>query len=235
MTTTPGQYARRSPLYRWHQQQGAAFGDAGGSCRVLRYPGEGEPELCLVDLSTHGRSGFKGSGARQWLDGQSSRLPASPNRAMRQPDGSLIARLSDQEHLVLTSVSGEAPMAKNLETRCQADKPPGCYALPRADSHCWFMLAGKPAAEAMSRVCAVDLRSKSFADGAVAQTSVAGISAIIIRDDAGELRYHVLADASLALYLWEQLHDCLAGLGGRTCGIELLLQKEKTGFRNGHT
>ena len=47
------------------------------------------------------------------------------------------------------------------------------YPVPRADSHCWFALSGLHAAEMFAKICGVDLRAHRFAEGAIAQTSVA--------------------------------------------------------------
>jgi len=62
----------------------------------------------------------------------------------------------------------------------------------------------------------VDLRSKAFANHTVAQKIVVRVVAIVVRDDAGSLlRFHVLADATMAAYLWDVLRDAMTEFGGR--------------------
>jgi sarcosine oxidase subunit gamma len=80
----------------------------------------------------------------------------------------------------------------------------------------WFAVAGDPSAELFAKVCGVDLQSKRFADHSVAQTIVARVSAILIRDDlAGVLRYHLLVDRTMASYVREVLDDAAAEFGGK--------------------
>lgn len=68
------------------------------------------------------------------------------------------------------------------------------------------MLAGEFAPEMFSKMCGVDLRDR-FADGFIAQTSLAKMGAIIIRadrkgkDGRAHAAYHVLADIASAEYL----------------------------------
>ena len=214
---------RRSQLYHWHQQQGASFDMAGPTLRVLRYPDEQAPALSLTDLSTHPRVGFKGVGTRQWLQQLAIDMPQTPNCATRQPDGSLLARLSEHEHLLLDNLAADAPLPAELLSRWELEQPSQCYALPRADSHSWMILAGTDAAAMMSSLCAVDLRPQQFADGSIAQTSVARTNTIVIRDDNHGLRYHLLCDASTALYLWNILLESVTAFGGQATGVEHLL------------
>ena len=71
-----------------------------------------------------------------------------------------------------------------------------------------------------AKLCAVDLRPAKFADLSIAQTSVARLSAIVIRDDrADSLAYHLLADSASAAYLWECLFDAMTEFDGRPVGL----------------
>jgi sarcosine oxidase subunit gamma len=57
--------------------------------------------------------------------------------------------------------------------------------------------------------------------GQVAQTSVARVTAIIIRRDVeSSLAFHVLADSASAYYLWDFLLDAMNEFGGVVCGAE---------------
>ena len=76
------------------------------------------------------------------------------------------------------------------------------------------------AAYPMSRALRRDLRLDKFDDLAIAQTSVAGIAGIIIRDDrGGQLAYHMLCDSASAAYLWDCLVDAMTEFDGRPVGL----------------
>lgn len=179
--------------------------------------------LGLFDLSLLPRTGFKGRGAPEWLAANGLTPPAAANLAVRQPDGVLVARLSAEEHLLLAPLSGDAGAIERLDGAWSLDAAPGCYRLPRADSHAWLLLAGASADSAMAKLCGVDLRPHKFAKLAVAQTSVARVSAIVLRDDVGpRLAYHVLCDSASAEYLWDCLADALAEFDGGPASLDAL-------------
>lgn len=67
--------------------------------------------------------------------------------------------------------------------------------MPRPETNAWCAITGQHAATMLAKMCGVDLRPKAFANGAVAQTSVARMSAIVIRRDLGRtLAYDMIAD-----------------------------------------
>jgi sarcosine oxidase subunit gamma len=97
---------------------------------------------------------------------------------------------------------------------------PRGFPLPRRDSHAWFLVSGGAAAAMFAKLCGVDLRPEKFPDLSVAQTSVARISAIVIRDDReGTLAYHLLTDSASAEYLWDCLLDAMTEFEGRPVGL----------------
>jgi sarcosine oxidase subunit gamma len=103
------------------------------------------------------------------------------------------------------------------------DAADGCYVVPRADSHAWFLVTGNEAAAMFAKICGVDLRPHRFADLAIAQTSVARLSAIVIRADvAGTPGYHLLADSASAEFLYDVLLDAMAEFGGGPVGLQAL-------------
>ena len=81
------------------------------------------------------------------------------------------------------------------------------------DSHAWFRLTGPQAPEMLAKVCAVDLGTDVFPNHSVAQTSAAGISAVIIRDDEGSPSFHLLCDSSYARYFQAALIDAGSDFG----------------------
>jgi len=170
------------------------------------------------------RVGFKGAGTVAWLAGQGLEVPPESNRAARQPGGELAARLAPGEVLILGNLAGQGGLPGQLDTAWTAGplppETPRGFPVPRQDSHAWFLVSGRESAGMFAKLCGVDLRPARFPDLSVAQTSVARLSAIVVRDDrADTLAYHVLADSASAAYLWDCLVDAMAEFDGRPVGL----------------
>jgi sarcosine oxidase subunit gamma len=180
----------------------------------------------LADLSTQDRVGFKGPDSLRWAQHLGLTPPDQPNRSSQQDDGSLVARLSHEELLILGNPCSTAPgMAKLQLEQCGNHELTQVYLLPRRDSHCWFWITGTHAPTLFSKVCGVDLRLHKFSIGHIAQTSLARLSAIIIRRDAGTTPgYYVLSDLSSAEFLWTCLLDAMAEYDGAPIGIAAVRQ-----------
>lgn len=164
--------------------------------------------VVLTDLSSVARTGFKGADTPHWLVAQGLTLPDVPNRAVTQADGSLLARLSAGEFLLLGRPEGGPGLVENLDAAWSWEAGAGlCFPLPRRDSHAWFHLRGPDVPAMMAKLCGVDLRRHVFADGAVAQTSVARLNGIVIRQGAD---FHLLADSASADYLRACVVDAMA-------------------------
>jgi sarcosine oxidase, subunit gamma len=79
-----------------------------------------------------------------------------------------------------------------------------------------------------AKLCAIDLAADQFADGSVAQTSIARLTAIVIRHDiARTVSFSVLAESASAEYLWVCLADAMAEFSGEICGMESLSAAEQ--------
>lgn len=184
-------------------------------------------ELALVDLSLLPRSGFKGRGTPEWLEGQGVNL-AAPNCAARQADGTLAVRLAPREVLLLApwSRSGGS-LIERLDQdwpqgREVADAPRG-YPVPRAESHFWFLLTGRHVPAMLAKLCGIDFRTDRFGPLHVAQTQAVRLSVIIIRDDTPLPAWHLLADSASADYVWTCLVDAMQEFGGRQAGPDALV------------
>ena len=119
---TPDKALRRSPLYRRHLQLNAQFEQLGEALVVGAYGDTGmEPRLAislgLADLSCLPRTGFKGPGAPDWAATQGVEIPSAPNTALAQSDGSMVAKLSHQELLIVSGMQGDSGLVDSLNQR----------------------------------------------------------------------------------------------------------------------
>ena len=227
--TAPTDALSRSFVYRKLVAHNATFEALGDSAVATDFgdpAGEQEAarRLGLADLSPLPRLGLKGAGTADWLAGQGIDVPGDSNQAVRQASGVLAARLAPSELLLLGGLSGDATPLDDIQAAWQGGTlppdPPRGYLLPRSHSHFWFLLSGAHTAVMFSRLCGVDLRPDKFADGRIAQTSMARMNAVIIREDqGGVLAYHVLGDSASAEYLWGCLLDAMAEFDGAPVGL----------------
>ncbi len=232
VTAAPDSGLRRSQLYRTQQKAGAEFASLNGATVVKQFAADDAQQLkslAMIDLSMLPRSGFKGRQAPEWLAQQGVEIPAAPNQATRQNDGSLVARLSMQEHLILSNLQVTATLPKQLESTWQMDADNACYSLPRNDSHSWLLLTGEHLRDMLAKVCGIDFAADEFANHQVAQTSIARLNGILIRDDlqladgSTVLAFHLLCDVSSIEFVWDCLQDAMDEFGGKPAGLAALL------------
>lgn len=236
--------ARRSFVHHRLQAAGAVFAEGtadGGAPIALRVKSVTDDtaavqRMALVDLSPLPRIGYKGAGAPAWLQAQGVVLPGQPNRSRAQEDGTLVAALSAEEHLLLAPLNnigegngndnGEGgELCARTESAWSLDTAARCYQLPRADSHCWFAVSGDCASDMLAKLCGVDLRPAHFAVDAVAQTSLARVNAILIRPGTSAPQppvFYLLTDSASAEYVWDCLLDAMKEFNGAIAGADAL-------------
>ena len=167
------------------------------------------PGCSLTDLTDLSRVGFRGAHSAEYLRSRGFALPDAPNRAVTQADGSLVARLSQSEYLLLGSPEDQGQRLADEEARWELDHQAN-YLLPRQDSHAWFQLTGDNPSEVMAKLCGVDLSLQAFGPGAVAQTSAARINVIVINaGSARQASLHILCDRASQAYFQEALLDAM--------------------------
>ena len=205
----PSAYPRRSPLYRELAALGAEFEEVAGAACAARCGADADAEVAqartlgVCDLSVLPRGGFKGWGAIEWASKRGAALGPENNRTYTQDDGTLLARLADSEILLLGDLSGRARVAGELVAAWSETRPEGVYPVPRADANCWFAIAGEHGPAMLAKLCGVDFRPARFAPGMVAQTSLARLNTIVIRDDLRATPgYHLLTDFASARYMF---------------------------------
>jgi len=224
----PVAYLRRSPLRRRLETAGAVWRDlrdvaiAESVADTAAHGG-----ITIADLSPLPRLGFKGRGTIAAAQSRGIVVEPTPNRAFRQPDGGLCLVLAPGEIILLANLDGDDERLAQLETSWCIEDEERTYPLPRRDSHAWLAVAGEATPEMFAKLCAIDLRHDKFADLAIAQTSIAKMSAILVRADIGANPvFHLLVDSAAALYFCDCLLDAADEFGGRIAGLKALQKLE---------
>ncbi len=212
-----------------HELGGAQYRQWQNQSVVDYYAGSKDVELehcrrlALCDLSTLDRVGFKGSGTSDWLRKNEVLFADVPNQAVHDVRNGVVARLSNEEQLILRSPFSEHDAGPVFGASIEGDRR--VYELPRQASHAWLFLCGEEAALMMSYLCAIDLRREKFANYQVAQTSIAKLNGIAIRDDVNGVHgFHLLCDQPSVAYWWEVLLDAMSVFDGAPVGIDALLR-----------
>ena len=217
---TTASAVRRGPLFERLAPLTSEWREVNGyrvSTRLRTKISGRAPWLC--DHTHLARIGFKGGAAAAWLQAQGVALPAAPNRWLHDVSGATVARLGAEDFLITDEDDTTSGLPQSLASRWQAASAPGAYPLLCQHGLAAIALGGEGASELLARLCAVDLRPRVFAIDAVAQTQVALTSAVIMRGTAGAAAsYRLFVDTSLALYLWDILHDVAVTLGGGALG-----------------
>jgi len=226
--SSPLTFSRRTPLLRKLEAAGASWRGIGDAA-VAETVGASAPGLAIADLSPLPRLGFKGKGTIEAARRRGIVLEPTPNRAFRQPDGGLCLVLAPGEIILLSNLAGDGARLAQLEADWRIEDEERTYPMLRRDSHAWLAIAGAATPEMLAKLCAVDLRLAKFADLAIAQTSIAKMSAIVVRADIGPNPvFHLLADSAAALYFCECLMDAAEEFGGRIAGLKTLQNLERS-------
>lgn len=176
----------------------------------------------LVDLTNLSRVGFRGADSAAYLQQLGYDLPGAPNLAVQQGNAEWVARLSKTEYLLLGTLQDFGEHVAQLEQSWQMDDRTN-YLLPRQDSHAWFRLSGQYSVAVMAKLCAIDMSAQAFCSGAIAQTSVARINAIVINVSRDFPAFNILCDRASALYLWHVLVDAMTEFDGQVIGVNALI------------
>lgn len=221
----PADLLRRSPVYRELVAAGARFVETNGGAVAEDFGPDGDAEikgarrLALADLSLHPHFGFKGRETVDWLRSQGVDVGDQDNLAYRQADGALAAKLAPREILLISDVAGSSNVCHRLAGMACIDEEIEAFPVPRGDGYFWFLVSGGQAGTMFAKICGVDLRPEQIPQLEIAQTSVARMNVVIIRDDLGDApAYHILGDVASASYLWACLRDAMEEFGGGLMG-----------------
>ncbi len=227
----PTNFITRCSHYRTLQAEGALFLEQNGAALVENYGRTVGQEvtqakqLSIADLSVLPRTGFKGRESIQWGQSQGLEIGRQNNRAYLQNNSMLIARLADTEILALNALSSKKNQCASFDEKYQRSNPRNCYSVPRFNLSAWFLITGKYASEMFAKMCGVDLRLNKFINGAIAQTSVARMNAIIIRNDIKDTpAFNLIFDNASTDYLWSCFKDVFVEFGGAPIGYAAILK-----------
>jgi sarcosine oxidase subunit gamma len=217
---------RRSPVDAELRALGATFSERHGgevamACgRDVAAEAAQARELGLVDVSLLPRLGFKGRDTAAWLARHGIAVGDAPNVAYRQADGALAARLAAGEVTIMSDIGERSTACRRLADATSLDDDVMCFPVPRGEGHFRFLVTGRQAAGMFAKICGVDLRPAKFPDLAIAQTSIARMSANVVRNDlGGTLAFDMHGDVASGAYMWMCLCDAMAEFGGRPVGL----------------
>ena len=221
----PTDLLRRSPVYRELAAAGARFVETNGGAVAESFGPNADAEiavakrLALADLSVLPHFGIKGRETIDWLRSQGVDVGDQDNLAYRQADGALAAKLAPREVLLVSDIAGSSNVCHRLASTASMDEEIEAFPVPRGDGYFWFLVSGAHAGTMFAKICGVDLRPEKISQLGIAQTSVARMNVVIIRDDLDDTpAYHVLGDVASASYLWMCLRDAMEEFDGELMG-----------------
>lgn len=177
---------------------------AGGAAHGLALPAGA---LSVSDLTALPRFGLKGAGSAAWLEAAGAPVPGI--NALADWRGLRLLRLGREDLLVLGDKGGDLAA---LRGDWEATTGPRGWSSWREEGWAWFRLEGPALAEAMARLCALDLRPAAFGSAAIAQTRVGGIEAVLLRTGpAFDVLFDITLTATMARILAEATHDLTGG------------------------
>lgn len=216
---------RLSALHHVHLRHGATMVEEAGWQRPRSY---GDPAgeatkaraaVGLLDLSPLGKISVKGTALRATLEAAwpGSTAGADARRAVRPGQGGpLIGGLSEQEVLVLTAPVDREATLDRLE-QCAAATTTATVDAQVVDvtSGLAGLRVVGPRARDLLRLCtALDVRETQFPNQALAETSLARVHALVVRDDLGGLSaFSIFFDRDYAEFVWDWLFHAGHDLG----------------------
>ncbi|MFA5949701.1 MAG: hypothetical protein WC807_05405 [Hyphomicrobium sp.] len=232
----PIAYLRRTPLRRQLEAAGARWRSLADAAIAETLAVETDARvLAIADLTMLPRLGFKGRGTVPAMQRRGLILEPKANQAYRQSDGGLCLVLAPSEVILLSALKGDGGTLLGMEQSWRIEDEERTYPLLRRDSHAWFLVTGVQAPRMMAKLCAIDFRVEKFPNLAIAQTSVAKLTAIVTRADLGPVpAFHVLADSASALYFCSCLTDAALEFQGRMVGLERMEKLEAHEAAHGH-
>lgn len=177
-----------------------------------------DASISLADVTCSNRIGFRGQQAATFLQAQGLEVPSQANRALVMNNGLIILRLSQTEFWLLDIDNQHSQLMIKLETL--ADMTKQVTRLYTQHSQAMFIINGDDCPQMFAKVCAVNLHLDAFESGAIAQTSVARVSSVVVNvsEKAQPTCFIILSDISSAHYLWQALEDAATEFQSKSIG-----------------
>jgi sarcosine oxidase subunit alpha len=212
---------RLSPLHVRHQRLGAKLADQAGWPVPEAYTSP-ENEAAAVrervgvaDVSAAGKLIVKGDAAAKLLANVFGRVPEIPGRMspvhpQDEAGQAYLARLSADEFLLLTSPGAEHAATRRLESRFANGE--WRIAIPavidQTSGLAGLVVAGPASRDLLSKLCGLSFDPTDFPNYQVAQSSLAKVHAIIVRNDLGNVpAFELYFDRSYGEYIWDSVMD----------------------------
>jgi len=224
-----------SPIQHILEFLGAHWGHAGRTPLALHF---GDPDaetiaartLGLCDLSALPKLGVKGKKAAAWLKERGIEVPEDIYEVRSRGVDGIIARIGGNEFLLEDGLKGESDrtgggvreLSEQLGS-AEGGVRGGVYRVERQEAT--FLLSGVRALEPLAQVCGVDF--SEVVAGRLIYTRFAVVSvAVIFAPIDGLPVYRIWVDSTYAEYLWENLSQISAELGGRVVGARWMTKEQ---------
>jgi sarcosine oxidase subunit alpha len=248
---------RRTPIFRWHSEQGATFEPVGQWRRAYTYTRPGEDrhrsinreilavrnKVGLLDASTLGKIEIKGPDAAVFLDRMYTNMFSTlkigkcryglmMNELGFLMDDGVTVRLADDHFLMHTTSGGADRIAAWLEEWLQTEWTEyKVFVTPVTEQWAQFAVAGPKARDVLQRlVPSFDISNEAFPHMSFVEGELGGYPVRVYRISfSGELSYEVATPANLGRGLWNAILAAGAEFGIEAYGTEALhvLRAEK--------
>jgi heterotetrameric sarcosine oxidase gamma subunit len=239
------QLQRLSPLHEIHRRSGAKFEiRVGWQIPHVYTSVQAETEaLCqgvgLIDVSPNGKLLIKGNKVGELLAPVvvAPRAPGHTSVFSMNEKTLQIAHLAADEFLLLTPPGLEEAVALQVETLqvSRRANPASEFMtfIDQTSGLAGMMVGGPSSHKLLRKLCQLPLTEVAFPAGRVIQSTLAGVHAIILRDNRDDRQVFALYVARPdAAYLWEALLDAGGEFGTIPCGWAAKAAWEGQGLQN---
>ena len=221
---------RLTALYHEHVAAGAALVERDGWLLPRSYGNPAVEQAAvreavgLLDISEHGKVDLKSDDLDAALGAAFKGLGrVEVGRAVSagERDTTRVCRLTEGQALLVTAPDA---LQGALDALGKVAFAQTCtHVTDLTSALCGLRLIGPKAPAVLERLSWLDLAPDRFADGALAQGSIARIHALTVRRDmTGLTGYDVYVDRDLGAYLWDVLLEQGAPLGLTPVGYEVV-------------
>jgi heterotetrameric sarcosine oxidase gamma subunit len=231
---------RLSPMNAAHDRLGATFMEQAGWQVPARYTsatGEAaaiREAVGVMDISASGKVLVRGAAAEETLAALLVTVPRAPGEATafdeKESGRGYVAMLAPDELMVITSPGAEAGLAGRLAEEVTTR---GLFVsiVNQTSGLAGLMVVGPRYHELLSKLCAIPLHPAAFPVGRVAQSGVAKVHAILVRQDLAPAvpAIEIYVDRPYGEYVWEAVLDAGGEYGIQPVGLDALELLTKEG------